>query len=90
MMNYFISKICLANPWDKEMSKVPPWEAPTSTNIKRQVLFQEFSALKMNPEEELTPTMADCWEREIGALKRKENKMMLGERKMGALNEKRK
>jgi hypothetical protein len=44
----------------------------------------------MNPEEELTPTMADCWEREIGALKRKENKMMLGERKMGALNEKRK
>jgi hypothetical protein len=53
-----------------------------NNNSKRQVLFQEFSALKMNLEEELTPTMA-CWERErereIGALKRKrkENKMML-------------
>jgi hypothetical protein len=46
-----------------------------NNNSKRQVLFQEFSALKMNLEEELTPTMA-CWERErerereIGALKR--------------------
>jgi hypothetical protein len=34
-----------------------------NNNSKRQVLFQEFSALKMNLEEELTPTMA-CWERE--------------------------